>query len=528
MVVSQARRLLDAVDRWRVAAMARRASDADRTLVPVRHASRWQPGAVAAQRPVAEVVREILDEVVAACRAAGADPQVLPARNPLRTRVAVPVEQREPVVTALCARAHRAGLLARDGRDRRPLERIPAARLTDRDEISVFCTLTAASGHGAFVGEEHGCDLEFHRPDPEVAGARALRPGNQITERVPEELAQPAEVEVLGRRYPTWTPFAAPRPLERVDFPIDVVYTWVDGADEAWRRRKDRYLAEAGRGNEQAANASRYEDREELRYSLRSLHLNAEWVNHVWLVTDRQVPAWLDASHPSITVVDHRDIFADPEVLPTFNSHAIESQLHHIEGLTEHFLYMNDDVYLGRWTRPETFFLPNGMPRFFPSRHQLDPGPATDADPPVMAAGKTGRDLLHARFGRLVTQKLKHVPHALRRSTLDEIEREFPTELRRTMGSRFRSPDDVSLASAFAHHYGFLTGRAVPGDLRYRYLDLVEPALLQWLERMRRERPFEMFCINDTIGTDEQLRRRGRVVVEFLEDYFCCPSPLER
>lgn len=111
--------------------------------------------------------------------------------------------------------------------------------------------------------------------------------------------------------------------------PIDVVYTWVDGTDPAWLTRRAAHEPGGGH-NATATHGARYLSRDELRYSLRSLSMYAGWVNHVWVVTDAQVPAWLRTDHPKLTVVDHRDIFTDPDVLPVFNSHAIESQLHHI------------------------------------------------------------------------------------------------------------------------------------------------------------------------------------------------------
>lgn len=142
---------------------------------------------------------------------------------------------------------------------------------------------------------------------------------------------------------------------EDVRFPIDVVYTWVDGNDPAWRRRRSAY---DGGYHAESANAARYISRDELRYSLRALEQNAPWVRHVHLVTDGQRPAWLNDSHPRLTVVDHSEIFADPAALPTFNSHAIESRLHHIKGLSEHFLYLNDDMFLGRPVTPQASSCP--------------------------------------------------------------------------------------------------------------------------------------------------------------------------
>lgn len=113
---------------------------------------------------------------------------------------------------------------------------------------------------------------------------------------------------------------------------------------------------------------------DELRYSLRSLDQYAPWVRTVHLVTDDQIPAWLRTHTPGLHVVSHKEIFDDPNQLPTFNSHAIESQLHHIEGLSEHFLYFNDDVFLERPAVPQDFFLTNGLTKIFPSKALIPRG----------------------------------------------------------------------------------------------------------------------------------------------------------
>ena len=52
--------------------------------------------------------------------------------------------------------------------------------------------------------------------------------------------------------------------------------------------------------------ASRFEDNEELRYSLRSLEQYAPWVRHVYIVTNGQIPYWLDMDNNRITLVSHK------------------------------------------------------------------------------------------------------------------------------------------------------------------------------------------------------------------------------
>ncbi|KAJ4439262.1 hypothetical protein ANN_07382 [Periplaneta americana] len=108
-------------------------------------------------------------------------------------------------------------------------------------------------------------------------------------------------------------------------------------------------------GNSKDFSPSRFEDKEELRYSLRSLERFAPWVRHVYLVTNGQIPYWLDLENPRLTIITHDMIFPDPSHLPTFSSPAIESHLHRISGLSRKFLYLNDDVMFGKEVWPDDF-----------------------------------------------------------------------------------------------------------------------------------------------------------------------------
>ncbi|XP_072257234.1 N-acetylglucosamine-1-phosphotransferase subunits alpha/beta isoform X2 [Pyxicephalus adspersus] len=103
-------------------------------------------------------------------------------------------------------------------------------------------------------------------------------------------------------------------------------------------------------------SASRFEDNEELRYSLRSIEKHAPWVRHVFIVTNGQIPSWLNLDNPRVTVVTHQEIFLNTSHLPTFSSPAIESHIHRIPGLSQKFIYMNDDVMFGTYVWPDDFY----------------------------------------------------------------------------------------------------------------------------------------------------------------------------
>jgi hypothetical protein len=394
--------------------------------------------------------------------------------------------------------------------------------LSTTTRLRVF-RISVDPGATLVLGAVYGCEVEFWTDDASQ-GAWLGPHRNQVSSWLPEEYRQPATIEIRERLYPTVKAFTE-KLIGDVDFPMDVVYTWVDGDDPLWRAKKERWLGGVGDIHPHAANTSRFFARDDLRYSLRSVDMYGDFVRTIYLVTDGQVPAWLDTSHPKLQMVDHREIF-DPKQLPTFNSHAIESRLHHIDGLSEQYLYLNDDVFFGRMVTPDVFFHANGLSKFFTSRVHVDLGAATAADVPVLAAGKNNRSLLEKEFGRFLTSKLKHVPHSQLRSVLFEMEERFPEQFARTSASRFRHPDDISIAASLHHYYAYLTGRAVPGEIRYTYTDLADPDTPRRLARLLANRPFDVFCLNDTdmesVGSDGPDHSH-----DFLDRYFPLKSSFE-
>jgi hypothetical protein len=388
---------------------------------------------------------------------------------------------------------------------------------------------------GWVLGDQYACEVEFWRerdghliaprPNPVSDVIAADEPVVTAPEAVFSEFADPRDTA----RYRTRRVFTQLSP-DRVDFAVDVVYTWVDGSDPAWRARKAKALSAnpwVTAGSAHTANASRFACREELRYSLRSLHCFAPWVRRVFLVTDGQLPDWLDTSHPTLTPVSHAEIFGAAGRLPTFNSHAIESRLHRIPGLAEHFLYLNDDVFLGRPVSPGLFFTPGGITRFFPSPATVDSAPPSPADPPVNAAGKTNRRLIQGAFGRTLTRKMMHTPHPCRRSVLEEIADKFAGGMEATAGHQFRHPDDLALLSSLQQYYGYLSGRAAPGPIRYSYADLADPGTPLKLARMLELRHLDAFCLNDTQSDAATAAEQAAMLADFLPSYLPFVSPYE-
>lgn len=158
------------------------------------------------------------------------------------------------------------------------------------------------------------------------------------------------------------------------------------------------------------------------------------------------------------------------DALPTFNSTAIEFNLHRIEGLSEYFVYYNDDVILTRPVKPEDFFS-DGLPNYIAVAQPLRSGDNSVFDHMLFTVngvinnhyqGIINRQIecnpekwfaacyeeqLHynvyaAKMGYLPGMFFSHLAVPFRKGTFERVWKEFPELLEQTTHHRFRSAQD--------------------------------------------------------------------------------------
>ena len=157
-------------------------------------------------------------------------------------------------------------------------------------------------------------------------------------------------------------------------YPIDIVITWVDGKNTEWLKKFNLYVGEKNR-KDIDCEENRYYDTGLLKYWFRGIEKCAPWVNKVYFVSDNQIPDWLNTANSKLVIVSHTD-YIPSKYLPTFSSHPIELNFHKIAGLSEHFIYFNDDMFLLNPTSPDYFFKA-GLPKataIFSLMHLKMPG----------------------------------------------------------------------------------------------------------------------------------------------------------
>ena len=469
---------------------------------------------------------------VAAARAATDSWLVVPAHERSAPTVVVPMTARRAVLDALAGDGCPPYLSLRDPAERGWPER--RGRVADlaadlsRGMTSLVCLepWPLIDGSSTVLSQDCGVDIEFWEATP--SGDLVAPRRNPYADRIPHGVETVAG-EIAGVQVRSLPLMLAPS-VSECRFPVDVVYTWVDGNDPAWdAAREERLTALTGTArSRESSGRARFVDRGELRYSFRSLHLFAPWVRRIHLVTAGQTPSWLDPSHPMVNVVDHRDLLPD-DALPTFNSHAIETALHRIDGLAEHFVYLNDDFLLGRPVRPETFFSPAGLTSVFLSSLTIGLTHVPDAAPFLKAAWNN-RALLQDAFGAVTTSNLAHAPYAHRVSVLRAVEDRFPEAFAATARSPFRSDTDISTLSSLAQHYGLLTGTAYVGDLDQHPLNFINLSNAGVDGQLRRAlaREQDFLCLGDHHDHALGAGRLSRLLGDFFEAYYPVPAPWEK
>lgn len=188
--------------------------------------------------------------------------------------------------------------------------------------------------------------------------------------------------------------------LKKPPFPIDLVYTWA-GENE---KSSDIRTAYSG----------------EIKYSLRSVKENLPWVNHIYILQnpEKPFPSWIDKNKAKdhLTIVTHNDTFNDGIEYdkPVTNSNSIETTLCNIPGLSEHFIYMNDDFLITRPLEYTDFFTESGLAKIQPSYK------------PVSKAKST----LRIKLPQITIGFGSHIPLPMRKSAQKDYNKEFSDYVR--------------------------------------------------------------------------------------------------
>ena len=310
--------------------------------------------------------------------------------------------------------------------------------------------------------------------------------------------------------------------------PIDFVVLWVDCNDPDWQKEKNQYSGVKDVDN----SINRYQDWDNLKYWFRSVEKYAPWVNKVHLVTNGQLPEWINKDCPKLNLVKHSD-YLPQSALPTFNSCAIEVGMCDIPGLSEQFVFFNDDMFLTAPITKEYYFkkgVPVDMCGF------IRP-PKTKSDDVFSHLIKNNTDVIYKYFdkkqivgnslfrwfrpwyGKTFLRSLYYalhkgcvgfvIPHLSTPYLKEDFKKVWekePEKLRATQHNRFRSKTD--LTDLIFRNWRMSEGNFIPRNSKGKYYTVKDEQTAKIIVNAIVKNKYPEICINEvcTGETFEQVK----------------------
>ncbi len=326
---------------------------------------------------------------------------------------------------------------------------------------------------------------------------------------------------------------------------IDFVVTWVDENDPHWLCDKEKYKQVLTSKDLEKNSESRYREMNLLRYWFRGVETFAPWVHRIHFVTCGHIPNWLNVNHPKLNLVKHSD-FLQQEDLPTFNSNAIELCLHKIEGLSDYFVYFNDDMFLIGDTKENHFFRGNVPCDYYENKAIVSFYHSDSIDyvrlnnTGVINRYFSGRKQKLSPFSKKFSFQYErktwvknivslcwkeylgfldpHLPIAYRKLDFERVWNLAPEELYETCSYKFRTPYDLS-------HWVYRYARLVLGEFhpldyhKFSRCFLLRNNIDEICQAIEKQE-YKMICINDNARVEEYEQK-----MDVLNRAFSCVLP---
>ncbi len=307
---------------------------------------------------------------------------------------------------------------------------------------------------------------------------------------------------------------------------IDFVQLWVDGNDKDWCLEKSKYVP----GYDADVSAARYRDWDNLQYWFRGVEKYAPWVRKIHFITCGHYPKWLNLSHPKLNFVKHSD-YMPSDCLPTFNSSAIELGIHRIKALSDKFVYFNDDMFIINRVKEADFFK-NNLPCDLAILNTI---------PPVVPFSYNDFNNIYVinkyfkkrkaiknnlfkwyniTYGREVFNNIlllpwenltgfvrQHLPLSYLKKTFQEVWELEEELLRKTLKSRFRSKEDVTIW--LFRYWRLMKGEFYPAPKigeRFSFSDNEKKNAL--IYNAIKKQKYRVICVNDEDNIDFEAEKR--------------------
>ena len=309
-----------------------------------------------------------------------------------------------------------------------------------------------------------------------------------------------------------------------LDKEVDLLITYVDNSDEAWKSSLIKYANSSETTTmDLALNPRRYRDLGTLKYIFRGVEKFMPFVSRVNLIvsSESQIPCWINTDN--VRIILHRD-FIPHELLPTFNSCTIESFFWKIP-LHEYVLYANDDTFPLKKMQFDTYFsmsdsgwVPNIHFNFY-DRYS--------GNNVFRSQCRSGIDLtshlLDIEYPEGKIFKPQHTINAWKRDSMIELGTKCEEELI-SHSSRFRSVNNVNQYIYAYWHYWNNSHRDIESDLSYMTFENGVPIIVNEITNQRHN----IICINDAMHIKGSYYSAKQYILQAFRQVLGVPCKYEK
>ena len=301
---------------------------------------------------------------------------------------------------------------------------------------------------------------------------------------------------------------------------MDIVILYVNGNDKEWLEKRKKYDPDT------KANVCRFRDNNELKFLLRSIDMYAPWIENIFIVTDSKMPEWLDTGSEKLHIVSNEEIMP-AEILPCYNSNVIEEYICYIPGLSETFIYANDDMFFGRPVGKD-FFEKDGKPIVRMIGSKADPKKSWQH------VFVNAQSVIEQKYGSRLQLIPTHGIDVYSKEYMIKCNEEFAESFDQVRFNTFRKKNDIH--RVIFHYYMIMNDACIlktykrSSSLRFRLsntlkkvilpskyndflVDKIDKFFVSPIEKLLLWRGPKMLCLNDSEETTEEQLHKYAVLM---------------
>lgn len=314
---------------------------------------------------------------------------------------------------------------------------------------------------------------------------------------------------------------------------LDIVIAWVDGDDPKLKQKRAQYQQQVTAASD-AISSTRFASNNEIYFNIASILKYVPFCRHIYIVSDEQQPKFIKefaeqglCSADKIRIVDHKTIFSGYEAaLPTFNTRSIETMLWNIPGLSDYFIYLNDDFYFNQ-TASMTDFFDNGQMVVY--GHWRNSLPLTTKleyrkslqklfGKPVQPKHTIAQMLGAKIVGMNKFFEIHHYPHIVDRNILESFLLNHPDLLKNQIKYKFRDVEQFNPISLMNHLKIKKQEVSLKPDIDINYLKN-ERSIGQFIQGLE-DTKIKYGCIQSMDQLDQQaFNQVNEAIKQKLSDY---------